>query len=115
MKLQCVRRLEGRQIKDKFNIEDQLERVHSVTKIVQARYKANLNLRNHYAKEILARSTVIVLRHGTETMHFRPKGSDGQLVSKGVLMLCRRKTLVLQYSKAIGLQVALEQYREIIR
>ena len=46
-------------ITNKANTEDQLERVHAVTVIVQAKEKVNLNPRNPYPREILNRSTVI--------------------------------------------------------
>lgn len=56
-------------IKNKANIEDQLERLHAVTKIVQAKEKVNINPRNPYAREIFNRSTVIELKDGTNTLY----------------------------------------------
>ena len=59
-----MNRLKDVRITNKANTEDQLERVHAVTVIVQPKDNVILNPRNPCAWDILNRSTVIKLKDG---------------------------------------------------
>ena len=89
-----MNRLRDVRITNKANTEDQLERVHAVTVIVQAKEKVNLNPRNTYARDILNRSTVIEIKDGTNTLYFRPTGQNNHVSYRGALIN------VLQHFKA---------------
>ena len=62
----------------------------------------------------LTRSTVLVLKHGTDTQYFRPRGRNGQVLSKCVLVIRTGDKSTLQYSRAKGSSVAIEQYKDLL-
>ena len=55
----------------KQDFENQVERVHAVTKVIQTKEKIVLNPRNRNVRELIKRSSVRTLNDGTEVLMFR--------------------------------------------
>ena len=59
--------------RNKSNMEDQIERILTVTKSVQRKEGVNLNLNNIIAKDFQHRAYVKELKNGTDTLYFKSK------------------------------------------
>ena len=66
-----TKRLRNVKTKNKRHYNDQLERVYAVTKIINAKEGVDLNQHNPIAEKILDRSSVRVLKDGTDVLYFR--------------------------------------------
>ena len=73
MYVKIKERLEKVRGKNKANIEDQVERIHTVTKLIQKKQRIELNPNNPIAKEIFDRSIVRKLKVDTHTLQFKSK------------------------------------------
>ena len=86
-----LERLKNVKAKNQRDNDDQLERVLSVSKIIQDKEKINLNPNNPNAREILDKSSVTTLTDGTKILYFRSnRGVEEE--NSGVQILKRGKT-----------------------
>ena len=81
MYVKIKERLEKVRGKNKANIEDQVERIHTVIKLIQRKQRIDLNPNNPIAKEIFDRSIVRKLKVDTHTLQFKSK--QRKIISKG--------------------------------
>jgi hypothetical protein len=93
----------------KRDFENQVERVHAVTRVIQTKEKIVLNPRNRNVRELIKRSSVRTLKYGTEVLMFR---SEQGINKSGTQIMKRGKTSVPTYSKN---SIALREYEELVR
>ena len=96
-------------VERKRDFENQVERVHAVTRVIQTKEKLVLDPRDRNVRELIKRSSVRTLKDGTEVIMFR---SEQGINKSGTQIMKRGKTSVPTYSKD---SVALREYKELVR
>ena len=96
-------------VERKRDFENQVERVHAVTRVIQTKEKLVLDPRDRNVRELIKRSSVRTLKDGIEVIMFR---SEQGINKSGTQIMKRGKTSVPTYSKD---SVALREYKELVR
>ncbi|CAB3999223.1 Hypothetical predicted protein [Paramuricea clavata] len=80
----------------KRDFENQVERVHAVTRVIKGKEGLILDPRNRHVRELINRSSVRTLNDGTEVLVFR---SEQGINKSGTQITKRGKTKIPVYSK----------------
>ena len=94
MYVKIKERLEKVRGKNKANIEDQVERIHTVIKLIQRKQRIDLNPNNPIAKEIFDRSIVRKLKVDTDTLQFNSSLNREKSYQKAAKSFAKREEAV---------------------